>query len=260
MEEGKETKKFTGQKDVDVKILNLLEDKDLISLCETNKYVNSICNNDTFWRDRIVNKYGKEALIKLKETNGITSYKEFYTSGKVKTYLTCLQIAKLPHSSQLVVDDFYNPFTGFIKLNLLRSFTVQDDFSIYLLLKIVLTRITSFPIRDFSYEESLKALIQQSYSKIYSFSQRNLDPKAEFLTAKERELFLNIISLEANRGQLLIQNAKANPFVVKALSPRPEDKFAIIAHIHRGFQTGEIPLDILWEELCTLPFVLNFNK
>jgi hypothetical protein len=249
-----EVQKFTGQKDVDIMILNLLEDKDLISLCETNKYVNSICNNDTFWRDRIVYKYGKEALSGIKAFN---SYKEFYTSGKVKTYLICLQIAKLPHSSQLVADDFYNPFTGFIRIRNFAVFMIQNDFLIYLLLKIVLTRITSFPIRDFSYEESLKVLLEKSYGNMYLFEQNHLDPTSDFLTPKEKQVFMNVISLDINRAQLLRSNAKVNPEVVKALSPRPEDKFAIIAHIHRGFRSGQIPLDILWEELCTLPFVLD---
>jgi len=40
---------LTGNKDVDRKILNELEDKDLVNVCQTNKQANLLCNDQVFW-------------------------------------------------------------------------------------------------------------------------------------------------------------------------------------------------------------------
>lgn len=50
---------FTKIKDVDIKILNELNDKDLISVCQSNQYANSLCNEDDLWRNRVLIHYGK---------------------------------------------------------------------------------------------------------------------------------------------------------------------------------------------------------
>src|SRR5665647_265046 len=111
--------KFTGQKDTDLIILHSLNDQDLGHFCSTNKYIKTICDDDLFWRNHIVKKYGKEgqdALLAFKELNkleGIT-YREFYTSNKAKSYVLCRQLEKIPHSSQLVIDDFYSSKDGII--------------------------------------------------------------------------------------------------------------------------------------------------
>jgi hypothetical protein len=47
---------FTGMKDVDYLILKELEDKDLLNMCQTNKYLNSLCNEE-FWRQRFLSKF-----------------------------------------------------------------------------------------------------------------------------------------------------------------------------------------------------------
>ena len=55
-------KGFTGIKDVDLKILMELDDKDLIRTCATNKELHRICNVDqSFWRNRYVKQYGEHA-------------------------------------------------------------------------------------------------------------------------------------------------------------------------------------------------------
>ena len=43
----------TGNRDVDITILNRLSDRDLVSACQTNKAYNAICNDQTFWANRI---------------------------------------------------------------------------------------------------------------------------------------------------------------------------------------------------------------
>ena len=55
-------KGFTGIKDVDLKILMELDDRDLIQTCATNRELRRICNVDqSFWRNRYVKQYGEEA-------------------------------------------------------------------------------------------------------------------------------------------------------------------------------------------------------
>ena len=244
--------RFTGQKDVDITILNLLEDKDLINMCKTNKYVYSICENDTFWRDRIINKYNV-----LPDIAPFENYREFYTSNKMKALQLCLEISKLPNRSQLVVDDFYNPYTGFVNAN----FIAYPQITNYLLLKIVLTRISSFVPRDMKKEDEIKRLIIKQNNKIGDHARNllKLDPNSNVLIKKERKLFLRYINKQVTRASLLRETAKTKPSYVKALSPRPEDKFALITYIHEGFVNQEIPLDILWEELCTLPYILEYS-
>ena len=50
---------FTTNKDVDIDILNRLDDEDLVSFCSVDKYANSLCNDEEFWKRRVVTKYGK---------------------------------------------------------------------------------------------------------------------------------------------------------------------------------------------------------
>jgi hypothetical protein len=53
---------FSKIKDVDLKILSELDDKSLFQTCMTNKYINNICSNEDFWRNRYIKKFGLEAI------------------------------------------------------------------------------------------------------------------------------------------------------------------------------------------------------
>ena len=69
-------KNFTGNKDVDKIILQKLSDKDMSNLCKTNTYMKKLCKNldDSFWLERLVDRYGK---IKNKKSENM-SWKNFY--------------------------------------------------------------------------------------------------------------------------------------------------------------------------------------
>ena len=55
-------KGFSGIADVDLKILENLEDKDLFQACSVNKELFRICNKEpSFWKNRFVKKYGVHA-------------------------------------------------------------------------------------------------------------------------------------------------------------------------------------------------------
>jgi len=68
---------FTGLKDTDLLILMELEDKELFEVCSLNKYLRSLCNNDYFWYNRIVKKYGEKEIEVAKQKNNST-WKKYY--------------------------------------------------------------------------------------------------------------------------------------------------------------------------------------
>lgn len=57
---------MTGIKDVDLKILSEMDDKELLTICSSkNKYFYRICNNDFFWQQRYMKRFAsikKEAV------------------------------------------------------------------------------------------------------------------------------------------------------------------------------------------------------
>ena len=71
---------FTSDKNIDMLILNNLDDEDLSKVCVINKYVYSLCQNETFWTNRFINKYGKyyQDIESMKKFKGEMSWKEYY--------------------------------------------------------------------------------------------------------------------------------------------------------------------------------------
>ena len=56
--------------ELDRMILSNLEDKDLINYCRTNKAMNKICNDQTFWFNRLVSRFPQidlKVMAKVKE-------------------------------------------------------------------------------------------------------------------------------------------------------------------------------------------------
>lgn len=54
-------KVFTGNKNLDLIILGNLDDKDLFNVCIVNKYANNLCQNELFWKNRFIQKFGRKA-------------------------------------------------------------------------------------------------------------------------------------------------------------------------------------------------------
>ncbi len=69
---------LTGNKDVDRKILNNLEDKDLVNVCQTNKKANSLCNDQVFWMNRVFQKFGYVGGDVLRQNKKERSWSEYY--------------------------------------------------------------------------------------------------------------------------------------------------------------------------------------
>ena len=70
---------LTGNKDVDRKILNELNDEDLVRVCQVNKKSNEFCNNDqVFWMNRVFDRYGYVGNDVLKRYKKDRSWSEYY--------------------------------------------------------------------------------------------------------------------------------------------------------------------------------------
>ena len=67
--------RLTGIKDTDLLILEKLDDRSLFSYCQTNQYANNVCQDENFWRNRLITKYGIETA-ELKNID--RSWKDFY--------------------------------------------------------------------------------------------------------------------------------------------------------------------------------------
>ncbi len=70
--------KLTGNKDVDRKILNNLEDKDLVKFCSVDKKANSLCNDQVFWMNRVFNRFGYVGGNILRKYKGNRDWSEYY--------------------------------------------------------------------------------------------------------------------------------------------------------------------------------------
>ena len=81
---------LTGNKTVNIEILNLLNDKDLVSFCLSNKDANKICNDETFWQRRTIQKYDKyisvEMMRKYKKDKWSNYYIELNKIDKYPSY------------------------------------------------------------------------------------------------------------------------------------------------------------------------------
>ncbi len=70
-------KAFTGNKDIDLKIIQNLKDEDIPAICRVNKYVSKLCEDENFWLNRLLNK-SKIHIEDLKKIKGNLTYKKLY--------------------------------------------------------------------------------------------------------------------------------------------------------------------------------------
>ena len=64
---------LSGIRDVNLKILEDLNDEDLFSFCIVNKEANKLCDNENFWRNRFLKRFGQ-----LYEKSEGRTWKNFY--------------------------------------------------------------------------------------------------------------------------------------------------------------------------------------
>ena len=69
---------LTGNKNLDFKILNELNDVDLVKVCQTNRQANELCNNQTFWLNRIRLKFPYLGIDVLRRYKGDRNWSQYY--------------------------------------------------------------------------------------------------------------------------------------------------------------------------------------
>ena len=69
---------LTGNKDIDRKILNELEDEDLVNVCQTNKKAQLLCNDQVFWMNRVFLRFGYVGGNILRKNKKDRSWSEYY--------------------------------------------------------------------------------------------------------------------------------------------------------------------------------------
>jgi len=71
-------KPFSGIKDIDLMILSELDDVDLLKICGTislkNTYINHICSDQIFWKNRLLKNFSNVDLSKWKELSWKDKY------------------------------------------------------------------------------------------------------------------------------------------------------------------------------------------
>ena len=83
--------KLTGNKQTDFLVLQQLTDHELGKVCQVNKYVNSLCQDNNFWLNRIVYNFknldhevynfknlNHEEVSKMKDYLEFETFKELY--------------------------------------------------------------------------------------------------------------------------------------------------------------------------------------
>ncbi len=69
---------LTGNKDIDRKILNTLEDEDLVNVCQVNKKAQLLCNDQVFWMNRVFLRFGYVGGDVLRKSKGNRDWSEYY--------------------------------------------------------------------------------------------------------------------------------------------------------------------------------------
>ncbi len=78
---------LTGDKNVDRKILNKLDDVDLVRACQVNKQADDICNDQIFWMNRVFDRFDYVGGDILRKNKG-DSWSEYYIQDlrKINSY------------------------------------------------------------------------------------------------------------------------------------------------------------------------------
>ena len=103
--------RLAGTKDANLLILDKMDDRTLLSYCQTNRYAENLCNNEDFWRNRFVKVYGI-GDAKLKDKN--RTWKNYYLSVLYYTnkYTTKKALEKVAEKNHL---DLFNLFSKGMK-------------------------------------------------------------------------------------------------------------------------------------------------
>lgn len=233
-----------GVKDLNYEIMYYMDDKSLGELCKTSKKLKALCENDTFWRNRIEKLYGSNLLKYKKEDQ---TWKNFYiNSEEIKRIKLCRQLRDLPHTSKLVIDDLYNPVTGYINA---RS-TLDESGITYVVLKITLNKMLQSSIINDEEIRKLQSLIDNLVPALQDQG-RTFSLDTYKFTQVDYDTFINIINVPYLTKRHLYDNMKSE--VKRSLGVLDDvitKRLPIILYIHQLFYERKLSPFITWNELC----------
>ena len=89
---------LTGRKEINMKILSQLDDKDLVNFCKVNTKANEICRDQVFWMNRVFSRFPQVNRDRLRNNKGDRSWSDYYIY-----YLRKLNNKMLVPSRQVVL-------------------------------------------------------------------------------------------------------------------------------------------------------------
>jgi hypothetical protein len=107
---------FTYNKDVDIEILSHVDDMILEDLCITDKYANKLCNNNTLWLLKIINKYPDFPLSHVNATLYKTLYYRLIHEDWTSIMIWTTTNNNIPGINWLINYSKYTEFVG-VKIN-----------------------------------------------------------------------------------------------------------------------------------------------
>jgi hypothetical protein len=183
---------FSGIKDVDLKILSKLEDKDLLNVCITkNKYVYHICNDENFWRNRILKKYGNFIVYYKPEDS---NWKKFYMQTIID--LERFKDAPMKFFRQIVwYKDIYNSF--YVKhndnLEIEPTYIRLDKAPTWVLLNLYLLNLgRKIRLGVYKLQFRVKTFYNPTPIELLNFLNENLRNRNSLIIDIEKEYLTNI--------------------------------------------------------------------
>jgi hypothetical protein len=199
------TRAFTGLPATDIMILDILSDEDLINTCRTNKYLNDLCNNESFWMNRTVSKYGyilgSIEDIYLYIPPG-TSWKEYYLwlSDLNKNILNMLYIEENYNRPDLTLILDRPVYIGLKVMHGLPYGFLANSHSITTRRQLALNLLVYIP--------NLNNISEYMLKLIY-LTVENIKDDNE-LTDKQRETLRNPVIINKLRNETRILNQRRN--------------------------------------------------
>ena len=241
---------LTGIPDTDILILLSLDDTDLLQICKTNKYTNSLCFRDSLWIEKI-NRLNISNILKSKPKN--IKYRDYYFILK-SNITTCSMLKGELETVQLIYDDLYVGESYLSQPIIVNPYSDQDILD-YLMAK--MTYNSSLIVND-KLKAELELVVNSLYSD-FSSSDKIRISEGLFLTTRDkntlREYINEDITIKDVRKNidLSILQANRNPLIYKS-----DEDILFLIHIHNGLRSGKLPINILWKDLCSHSYVLTY--
>ena len=187
---GKRGGLFTGVKDIDFKILQELDDVDLTNICLVNTYINDICKDETFWRNRLLNKYrfllgNAETIIQNYKPKDIL-WKEYYVWLHAAIYgdqfFSYLYADILRREDVITILEYIYPelFSDMDRFHVLDS-TFSD-----LIAKIEIMSSSSYTATKFYFPSIVKYFISTRLNSMYVSTKKMLMYKLGIVSKKRQ--------------------------------------------------------------------------